>query len=104
MNTSELLTECLRRTKVLVNKFNRKHMTSLVHLVLENSNGLPTFSIRFNIHDKFIDGKYYRDGSAYIYVTDSLYAEIEKLAGGKINYNNFGSTGWLSLTEVNDNE
>lgn len=97
----EYVRERAKKTRRLVKAFNEKHSLSLVRLVLSEELGFATFVIRLRLNDPFIDCKQYEEGSAYIYVTDALYAEIQKLAGDvPLSWNNTGSIGWLSLEEV----
>jgi len=84
----------------LVLTFNTKHKDSLVYLKISDQVS-GSFGIHFKLNDKFINPKYYEEGSAVIYPSDAVYEEIQKLAGDReVQWNNTGSTGWLSYYKV----
>lgn len=83
----------------LVNAFNTKHRTSIVYLKLTGSDS-RSFQLHLSIHDRFVNHRYYDEGTAVTYFSDAVYEEIQKLAGNKkVNWNNTASTGWLAYTE-----
>lgn len=96
MNNELFFKNRILESKKLVNAFNKKHKKSVVYLkLIANDSG--SFQIHFRFNDKFIDSRVYDEGTAYTYVTDALYEEIQALAGNKIiNWNNSGSIGWLA--------
>lgn len=81
----------------LVLTFNTKNKKSIVYLKLTDS-ASGSFQAHLRINDKFVNPKYYDEGSAFVYLTDSFYEEIQKLAGDReVQWNNTGSIGWLTF-------
>jgi hypothetical protein len=99
MDNEQFLKNRILDGKRLVNAFNRKHKKSVVYLKLTDSDS-GSFHIHFRFNDKFIDSRAYDEGTAYTYVTDALYEEIQALAGDKkLSWNNTGSVGWISYEQ-----
>lgn len=90
-------------TATLVYVFNDKHRNSLVYLkVCSDGN---SFQIHLGIYDRFVNNRYYDEGTAVAYFSDALYEEIQAVAdemfkgNRKVHWNNTASTGWLSINE-----
>ena len=80
----------------IVYEFNTENEDSIVHLVLDAENNVAT--ARFDIEDMFVDDKYYKEGSAVLYLSKEFYETIEGMAKErkfKVCYNNTRSTFWL---------
>ena len=94
-NVEKYFEEKQTEAKRLVDTFNRKNKKSVVYLKLTDGD-FGSFQIHFRFNDKFVNSEYYDDGSAFIYGTEALYEEIQKLAGNrKVQWNNTASIGWL---------
>jgi len=90
----------IRKNEVaaLVREFNTKHKNSIVYLKATEDGG--SFQLHLALYDRFVENKYYDDGTAIAYFSDAVYTEIQKLAGDReVHWNNTKSTGWLSFQE-----
>lgn len=85
-------------TKALVEKFNDQWKDSGVVYLKLVDNDSDSFQVHFRLRYPFVDSESYDEGSAIIYPHDSLYAEIQKLAGDrKVQWNNTRTIGWLAF-------